>query len=67
MLLMSTHEERRLALEVAAETLCDPRSVAREIRALRSEDRHVRGLIGERIRAALASRGFDAARGASAS
>lgn len=52
--------ERSLALEIAAKTFTDPRSVLRELRALRGREPHVRGRSGERIRAELRARGLEA-------
>lgn len=49
---------RRELLQLAVDSDTDPRSVAREIRALRGDGPHVRGRAGERIRAALAARGL---------
>ena len=49
---------RRELLQLAVDADADPRSVAREIRALRGDGPHVRGRAGERIRAALAARGL---------
>ena len=43
---------------IAVEADVDPRSVLRELRASRGEDRHVRGRAGERVRAALMRRGL---------
>lgn len=57
-LAMHTDSERRLIYEIAAETMTDPRSVARELAAQRGADRHVRGCAGARIRDALARRGL---------
>ncbi|MFI5297763.1 MAG: hypothetical protein ACHREM_06650 [Polyangiales bacterium] len=42
---------RRLALRIAAQLLCDPRSVEREI----ASPGTVRGVVGVRIREALAA------------
>lgn len=50
--------DRRTILAIAAESDTDPRSVEREFRAMRGEDRHVRGRAGERIRRVLADRGL---------
>jgi hypothetical protein len=58
--------DRREILRLAAEADADPRSIERELRAMRGEDRHVRGRAGERVRAALASRGIMAGGGAHA-
>lgn len=58
-MMSTTENERRISLEIAAETLTDPRSVTRELAALRGADRHVRGGAGERIRQALLARGFN--------
>lgn len=49
---------RRELLALAVESDTDPRSVAREIRALQGKEKPVRGRAGERIRAALAARGL---------
>jgi hypothetical protein len=54
----NVERERRAILEIAAETMTDPRSVARELNAQKGTDRHVRGRAGERIREALAKRGL---------
>lgn len=48
----------RTILEIAAKSETDPRSVRREIAALRGERPHVRGRAGERIRQELARRGL---------
>lgn len=60
MLLMRTGDiDRPTLLRLAAECDADPRSVAREIQAIRGEsERRVRGRAGERIRAVLASHGY---------
>lgn len=52
------HVDTRTILSLAAEADVDPRSVRRELAALRGECPHVRGRPGERIRQALASRGL---------
>lgn len=43
---------------IAAEADCDPRSVTRELRAMRGESERVRGRAGERVRRALHSLGI---------
>lgn len=48
----------RTILELALASNTDPRSVKREIAALRGERPHVRGTAGERIRTALADKGL---------
>jgi hypothetical protein len=45
--------DRPTILRLAAAADSDPRTVAREIRALRGAEPHVRGRAGERIRAVL--------------
>lgn len=50
--------DSRTLLSLAVEADADPRSVAKELRALRGDAPHVRGRAGERIRAVLASRGL---------
>jgi hypothetical protein len=50
--------DTRTILELAAASDTDPRSVQRELAALRGECPHVRGRAGERIRGALAAKGL---------
>lgn len=50
--------DTRTILELAAASDTDPRSVQRELAALRGERPHVRGRAGERIRSALALKGL---------
>lgn len=44
-------------LRVAGEAECDPRTVVQELAAQRGERKPVRGMVGERIRKALAKGG----------
>ena len=48
------HIDWAFILRVAADAACDPRTVAAELAAERGERVHVRGMVGERVRAALA-------------
>ena len=50
--------DTRTILLLAAESDTDPRSVKREIAAIRGEREHVRGRPGERIRQVLEARGL---------
>lgn len=50
--------DRPTLLRLAAAADSDPRTVARELRALRGVEPHVRGRAGERIRAVLSKHGF---------
>lgn len=53
---MSTpHIDRPTLFRVAAEADTDPRTVLAEVAAERGERPHVRGRVGERVRAALAA------------
>lgn len=52
------HIDSRLVLEIALASDTDPRSVRKEIAAIRGKGPHVRGRAGERIRAALRNRGY---------
>jgi hypothetical protein len=50
--------DTRTILRIAAEADVDPRSVRRELAAMRGERPPVRGRAGERIRAAFLKRGI---------
>jgi hypothetical protein len=50
--------DRPTLYRLAAAADCDPRSVAAELAAQRGEREHVRGRLGERIRAALRGHGL---------
>jgi hypothetical protein len=54
----TAHIDRPTLLRLAAEADTDPRSVAAELAAARGERRHVKGRVGERIRAVLAAKGL---------